>query len=88
MEKLKESLENLHNELKNSKNIDESSVKVLQEIMMDIQNILKKNEKPTNDGTSTILNSLKESAGKFEASHPELTGAINIVISSLANIGV
>ena len=88
MEKLKESLENLHNELKNSKNIDDESVKILHELIVDIQNILKRNEKLTDDGTSTLLSSLKASAGKFEASHPELTGAINIVISSLANIGV
>jgi CRISPR/Cas system CSM-associated protein Csm4 (group 5 of RAMP superfamily) len=88
MEKLKESLENLRKELKNSKNIDNESLKDLQRLTSDIHNILKKNEKITVTGTPVLLNSLKQAAEKFELSHPELTGAINIVISSLTNIGI
>ena len=88
MEKLKESLENLHIELKNAKNINAESVKILHELITDINSILKKNEKIPPSGTSSLLSSLKETPGKFELSHPELTGAINIVISSLTNIGV
>jgi hypothetical protein len=88
MEKLKESLKNLHNELKHSKNIDDESIKVLHELIADIQNILEKNEKLPDTGTAKLLASLKETAGKFEISHPKLTNDINIVISSLTNIGV
>jgi formyltetrahydrofolate synthetase len=88
MEKLKESLENLHQELKNSKNIDIEAVKALQELMSDIQNTLKKNEKIVDSGTIKLLTSLEETAGKFEISHPNLTAAIKIVISALTNIGV
>jgi|GEM_PF-2282402 hypothetical protein len=88
MENLKKSLENLHQELKNSKNIDMESVKALQELMLDIQNTLKKNEKIVDAGTKKLLTSLEEMAGKFEISHPNLTGAIKIVISALTNIGV
>jgi hypothetical protein len=88
MEKLKESLENLHQELKNSKNIDMESVKALQDLMSDIQSTLKKNEKIVDAGTIKLLTSLEETAGKFEISHPNLTGAIKIVISALTNIGV
>ncbi|MGA7721093.1 MAG: DUF4404 family protein [Ignavibacteriaceae bacterium] len=88
MEKLKESLENLHQELKNSKNIDMEAVKALQELMSDIQNTLKKNEKIVDSGTIKLLTSLEETAGKFEISHPNLTAAIKIVISALTNIGV
>lgn len=88
MEKLSESLENLHEELKNSKNIDAESVKALHELMADIQDILEKNENARIKEAPKLLSSLEETAGKFEASHPKLTGAINIVISSLTNIGV
>jgi GTP-binding protein EngB required for normal cell division len=88
MEKLRESLKNLHKELKDSKNIDEESVKVLHELIADIQNILEKNEKLPDTGRSKLLTSLKETAEKFEISHHKLTGDINIVISSLSNIGV
>ena len=88
MEKLKESLENLHKELQNSPNIDEESTKILKELMADIQNILERDENIINLGTSKLLDPLKESAGKLEVSHPNITSAINIVISSLTNIGV
>jgi hypothetical protein len=88
MEKLKDSLENLHEVLKTSKNIDDESVKILRKLMADIQSILDKDEKASVKETPGLLNSLEESAGKFEVSHPNLTGAINIVISSLTNIGV
>jgi len=88
MENLRASLENLHRELKDSENIDEESVKILRELMSDIQDILDKNELQSGIETPRLLGSLKDTAGKFEVSHPKLTGAINIVISSLTNIGV
>lgn len=88
MENLRKSLENLHKELKDSKNIDDDSVKVLRKIMSDIQDILDKNEKAAIANAPKLQSSLKETADKFEISHPKLTGAINIVISSLTNIGV
>jgi hypothetical protein len=88
MENLRKSLENLHKELKASKNIDDDSVKVLRKLMSDIQAILDKNEKAAIANAPKLQSSLKETADKFEVSHPKLTGAINIVISSLTNIGV
>ncbi|MDR3625770.1 MAG: DUF4404 family protein [Ignavibacteriaceae bacterium] len=88
MENLRKSLENLHKELKDSKNIDDDSVKVLRKLMSDIQAILDKNEKAAIANAPKLQSSLKETADKFEISHPKLTGAINIVISSLTNIGV
>jgi len=88
MENLRASLENLHRELKDSKNIDEESLKVLRELMSDIQSILDRNDQASITSTPKLQSSLKETAEKFEVSHPKLTGAINIVISSLTNIGV
>jgi hypothetical protein len=88
MENLRKSLENLHNELKNSKNIDDESVKVLRKLMADIEVILDKNEVAAAAEAPKLQSSLKDTAEKFEVSHPKLTGAINIVISSLTNIGV
>lgn len=86
MNNLRESLENLHNELKNSTDIDGESVKILQELMSDIKEILDRNKEIP--ASANLVGSLKDTAGKFEVSHPKITSAINIVISSLTNIGV
>jgi RNA-splicing ligase RtcB len=88
MEKLKVSLEKLHQELKEAKQVDEDSKNVLRELMNDIQTILDKNEKEAVKEHHNLLESLKESSQKFELTHPELAGAINIVISSLSNLGI
>ena len=88
MEHLRRSLENLHNELKSAKQVDEESIKLLRKLMDDIQKILDKEERTSSGGHQNIIEILKESAQKFELTHPELAGAINIVISGLTNIGV
>jgi predicted nucleic acid-binding Zn-ribbon protein len=88
MEKLKVSLEKLHQELKEAKQVDEDSKNALRELMNDIQTILDKNEKDAVREHHNLLESLKESSQKFELTHPELAGAINIVISSLSNLGI
>ncbi len=88
MENLKRSLENLHNELKRSKQVDEESRKILRKLIDDIQKILDKEERASSGSKQNLLENLKESAQKFELTHPELAGAINIVINGLSNIGV
>lgn len=88
MENLRSSLKNLHNELKSAKQVDEESIKLLRKIMDDIKKILNKEERTTSGSHQNIIETLKESAQKFELTHPELAGAINIVISGLTNIGV
>jgi signal transduction histidine kinase len=88
MEKLRDSLEKLHKELKDAKQLDEESQKELRQMIEDIQLVLDKNEKVVVKEHHNLLESLKESSQKFELTHPELAGAINIVISSLSNLGI
>lgn len=88
MERLKDSLENLHSVLSKAEHVDNDSKELLHKIMADIQNLLNKNVEDTHSTKRGIIDDLKDSAMKFEATHPELAGAINIVISSLSNIGV
>ena len=88
MEKLRTSLENLHNKLINTKRIDEDSREMLRELMYDIRKILDNTGEERAKGTHGIMERLKEAAQKFEVTHPELAGAINIVLNSFSNIGV
>lgn len=89
MNNLKDSLEQLHNELRNAKEVDPESAEILRNLISDIQNILERLEsnRDVSEEHHNILEELKESAQKFELTHPELSGAIRIVINSFSNIG-
>ena len=89
MENMKESLEQLHRELSNAKEIDPESVEILRKLMNDIHEVLKKSDIGEHITTEhhNIIEGLKISAQNFELSHPELAGAIQIVINSFSNIG-
>ncbi len=89
MKTLKESLEQLQNELKNAKEIDAESVEILRKLMNDIHEVLRKSHQNEEiaEEHGNIIEELKKSAQNFELSHPELAGAIRIVINSFSNIG-
>ncbi len=84
---LRDSLENLHSELKNANKIDDESRKILHKIVSDIYELLERAEASTEAENQNLLERLKDSYLKFEVSHPELAEEINIVINSFSNIG-
>lgn len=86
MENLKKSLAQLHEELKKAKSIDSQSEKILLDLMDDIHSLIGRSESKEAE-KHNLLARLKESAQKFEISHPELAKSIEIVINSLSNIG-
>ncbi len=77
--KLKQALEELHNELQQ---IGSSEPK-LQKLATDVQTALKESAKDV-----PLADSLRDTAETFEARHPQLTALINNVMSSLSNIGI
>lgn len=87
MKGIKDSLEMLHNELQNTEQLDQESIDMLQNLMNDIRSILERSGVSSPEEHHNILEGLKDSAQKFEVSHPELAGAISIVINSFSNIG-
>lgn len=89
MKNLKDSLEKLHNELLNAEEVDAESAEELKRLIDDIQKVLKRTAaiKKGSAEHRTMLEELRESAQKFDLTHPELAGAIRIVINSFSNIG-
>ncbi len=85
---LKESLLKLHEELSNSKKVDDESKEMLQKIVNDIHSLLDNPKEVLAEEKPNILNSLSESAQEFEVSHPDLANAINVVINGLSNFGL
>jgi len=77
--KLKQSLEELRDELKQIGSDDPQ----LQKLAGDVQAALQQHGE-----NAPPLESLRDSAETFEARHPQLTALINNVMNSLSNIGI
>ncbi len=84
---LRESLEKLHIQLQNTENLDENSREVLEQLANDIQNALDRN-RISEEEHKKLTENLKKSSRHFEASYPDLTESMNIVIHTLSNMGI
>jgi hypothetical protein len=85
---LREQLVNLDSELRNIKTLDEESKEILKKTIANIQEVLNRSENQTSDDQTNLLEDLKKSAAHFEATHPELSESMHIVIHTLSNMGI
>ena len=81
-------LKKLRTEINNIKVADKSSVEMLNNMKMEIDNALKRSENDQGIEKSSLLERLELAVEHFEASHPELTAKINNVINVLNNLGL
>ena len=86
---LRETLEQLHTELKCADTIDERSRELLRGVLADIEDLLEHNQNQKR-GTQpeSIIEQLREVVRAFETTHPTLTNAINGVADALAKMGI
>ena len=84
---LRETLEQLHTELKCADTIDERSRELLRGAIADIEDLLERNQKRGTQPES-IIEQLREVVRAFETTHPTLTNAINGVADALAKMGI
>ena len=84
---LRETLEQLHTELKCADTIDERSRELLRGVIADIEDLLERNQKRGTQPES-IIEQLREVVRAFETTHPTLTNAINGVADALAKMGI
>jgi hypothetical protein len=85
---LRDSLSRLHNELKNVKLADRTSSEILKKLDNDIQRILQNSGDIPQSHRHSLMESLKESAEHYEASHPQLTSLVNGIMKTLSNMGI
>ena len=84
---LRETLEQLHTELKCADTIDERSRELLRGVIADIEDLLERNQKRGTQPES-IIEQLREVVRAFETTHPTLTDAIGRVADALAGMGI
>ncbi len=87
IEKLRATVTELEQELRTLKAVDAESRQVLEEAVREIHAALHDEERAESRRDSLIAR-LRESVGRFEGSHPALTGIVTRVIDGLSQIGI
>ena len=84
--KLSKLLEQLHNELDSTEDVDEKGRELLRALNADIEELLERSEGGQSD--DSLLERLQESIDQFEVTHPTLTSALSHIMTALSNAGI
>ncbi len=85
-EQLKNKLQLLHAELKQTESVDEKSKVLLEKLEKDIQQILEKSEDES--WYSELFEKLEDEVEDLEETHPSIFSAIKSITTTLSNIGI
>ena len=83
-QKLRELLQQLHDELERTKSVDEKGRDMLSHLNADIRQFLD----PAQDNPTTLLGRLQEAIDHFEVEHPAVTAALSQMLNTLSNAGI
>jgi uncharacterized phage infection (PIP) family protein YhgE len=83
-QKLRELLQQLHDELKQLESVDEDGREMLSHLNADIQQFLD----PTQENPETLLERLQNAIDHFQIDHPALTAALSQMLNTLNNAGI
>jgi hypothetical protein len=86
-EKLKKTIQRVHEELGKSQEVDEDLRRMLLELDRDIDRILANKPGDTEDA-DTISERVEEIAGRFSAEYPRLEMLLREVSDTLAKLGI
>jgi len=86
--KFRAELEALHEELHNTKSVDEETKQLLEDVQSDIQYILDETERDDTEAHQSLNDRLRQAAGQMESTHPELTNTMRRVMTVLSNMGI
>ena len=83
-QKLRELLQQLHDELKQLESVDEDGREMLSHLNADIQQFLD----PTRENPETLMERLQNAIDHFQIDHPALTAALSQMLNALSNAGI
>jgi hypothetical protein len=86
--KLREKLEKLQAEIRQSHSVDEEGKILLQGLDADIHALLDRSSEESSQVQPTFVQRLQESLSHFEVSHPSLTILISDLLDTLSNAGI
>ena len=83
-QKLRNLLQQLQDELKQTQSVDEKGREMLRHINADIQQFLD----PAQENPKTLLDQLQDAIDHFEVEHPAVTAALSQMLNALSNAGI
>lgn len=85
---LNQLLDQLHEEINNTREVDETGIELLRNVESDIQALLVRSEEPPSRVHSSVLENLQSAIDHFEVTHPSLTVVIAELLEFLSNTGI
>ena len=85
---LRETLQQLHDELEETPQIDDNIRELLHSVMQDIRHVIETQESQPTPHPQSLIDRLEEVTTQFELSHPRLTAAVGRLIDSLSSMGI
>ena len=86
--RLRESLDVLHEELKNTSTVDDDLRQDLMTVMDDINQLIDEEDDARTSSPNTLADRLKDNIEHFEDAHPVLAISVRKVIESLSAMGI
>jgi hypothetical protein len=86
--KLREQLEQLQAEIRQSNSVDEEGKALLRDLDADIHDLLARSEGEPVEVQPSTVDKLQDSLTYFEVSHPSLTALIAKLLETLSNAGI
>jgi ElaB/YqjD/DUF883 family membrane-anchored ribosome-binding protein len=85
---LRKLLDQLHDEINNTKTIDDKGRELLSDLESDIHALLERSGSTPEQSQSTLVQRLESALDHFEVTHPDLTMLISRLLESLSNAGI
>jgi hypothetical protein len=85
---LRKLLDQLHDEIKNTRAVDEKGSELLRDLEGDIRTLLERSEENPVQLHPSIVQRLEGALNHFETTHPDLTMLISKMLDSLSNAGI
>lgn len=85
---LRELIEKLHAEIKNTHSVDEKGQELLLHLESDINGLLEQSGGHGTSARASTIRGLEEGLDHFEVTHPALTFLISKLLEALSNVGI
>jgi hypothetical protein len=87
-EELSRLLQQLHDEIENTRTVDEKDNELLRDLEGDIRALLERSGENPVQVHPSINQRLESALSQFEVTHPDLTALISRLLDSLSNAGI
>jgi hypothetical protein len=87
-EELRKLLQLLHDEIKNTRTVDEKGSQLLHDLEGDISTLLERSEENPVQVHPSVVQRLESVLSHFEVTHPDLTTLISKLLDSLSSTGI